>query len=142
MGRRTRTTGWNPDATEALSKRIRDLRQQQGLTQREAAANLGMSASFLCQLETGKASFTTTWIRRLAGAYGVSPAELFTMLGVEEFDWLRAIRGDDQDPLSNASDEEREELVSYLTYLRLKKRFEEEWASDPVAAPASTATQG
>lgn len=125
MGRKARGEGWNRDDCSALRERLVALRLRPGLrlTQTEVAKKLGVTASYVSQLERGVAPLTIPTIRQLAGVYDVSPAPLFAMLRVQEFDWLAMLvdAPEGRDPLDNPSEEEREELVSYLLYLRVKK---------------------
>lgn len=121
-GRRSRGEGWNAEDTAALRTRIVELREARGWTQREAARELDLSPSFLSQMESGARPLTLLWIRRMARVYRVFPAELFAMLGVEEFDWLATLQspGSGPSPIERVTDEEWQEVISYLTFLRLR----------------------
>jgi transcriptional regulator with XRE-family HTH domain len=56
--------------------RIKQLRQQRGLTLEQVADRAGTTFQQVQRLETGKRRLTDTWMRRLAGALGCRPAEL------------------------------------------------------------------
>lgn len=70
-----------PDAFDrealALGVEIRTLRRQEGLTLRALAQAVGVSESFLSQVERGHASPSITSLRRIAAALGVPVASLF-----------------------------------------------------------------
>jgi transcriptional regulator with XRE-family HTH domain len=61
----------SPDVAGALGSRIRMLRQQRGLTLAGLAAIVGVSRSFLSQVENGFCNPSLETLRRLASALGV-----------------------------------------------------------------------
>lgn len=56
--------------------RLRAIRQAKGLTQKELADKLGMSYTYLCNLENGKVNVSLTTLRRLAKALKVRVLDL------------------------------------------------------------------
>ena len=97
-----------------------------GLTQKEVAGLLGVSSSYVSQVEGGRTILSLRLLRQLAGIYDVMPAVLFRYFGLQEFDWLalsdQEIGQPPQgDPFADLDDELRTELISYLTYLRLRR---------------------
>jgi transcriptional regulator with XRE-family HTH domain len=56
--------------------RLRELRQARGFTQKTLADKLGMSLTYLCNLENGKANVSLTTLRRLAKTLKVKVADL------------------------------------------------------------------
>jgi transcriptional regulator with XRE-family HTH domain len=69
-------------APEAVSEvdvgeRLRDIRQLRRETLRTIAQRAGVSESFLSQVERGRASASIASLRRIAGALGVTVADLF-----------------------------------------------------------------
>jgi transcriptional regulator with XRE-family HTH domain len=72
-----------PDAvTEVdVGERLRLVRRLRRCTLRTVAERAGMSESFLSQVERGKASASIASLRRIAGALGVSLADLFEPSG-------------------------------------------------------------
>src|SRR5215203_6076371 len=56
--------------------RLRELRKAKGLSQAKLAELVGASQSDIARLERGRRRLTADWIRRLAPALEVSPAEL------------------------------------------------------------------
>lgn len=56
--------------------RLKALRQARGLTQKRLADKLGMSYTYLCNLENGKVNVSLTTLRRLAKALKVRVADL------------------------------------------------------------------
>ena len=61
-----------------LGRRVRELRKERGLTQRDLAAEAGIDAAYLCHLEGGRTLQNPTYERilALAGALGVRPSRL------------------------------------------------------------------
>lgn len=55
-----------------IGERIRELREQQGLTQDQLAARAGMSKGFLSDLENNKRNASAEYALRLAQALGAS----------------------------------------------------------------------
>jgi transcriptional regulator with XRE-family HTH domain len=62
---------------QGLARRIRALRERQGLTQEDFAARSGISVSFASLLERGERSPSYETLVQMAGALAVSLAELF-----------------------------------------------------------------
>lgn len=56
--------------------RIRELRKLKGLSAEELAARIGTTPTQVRRLETGKRKLTVEWMRSIADALGVHPAEL------------------------------------------------------------------
>jgi len=55
---------------------MRDLRQQQLMTQREVAERAGITVTTLSRIENGKVIPTFKTIRNLAEVFGISPQEM------------------------------------------------------------------
>ncbi len=55
---------------------LRPARQRLGLTQRELASRAGMGQGTICKLESLQRGAYPKTLRKLAGALGVSPADL------------------------------------------------------------------
>lgn len=64
--------------------RLRDLREGQGLTQKELGEQVGMSAQAVARLEAGVNEPTWPTVRKLADALGVKPNDFLP--GGEEAD--------------------------------------------------------
>ena len=60
-----------------VGERLRDIRRSRRATLRTVADRAGVSESFLSQVERGRASASIASLRRIAGALGVSVADLF-----------------------------------------------------------------
>jgi transcriptional regulator with XRE-family HTH domain len=60
-----------------VGERLRDIRRARRATLRTIADRAGVSESFLSQVERGRASASIASLRRIAGALGVSVADLF-----------------------------------------------------------------
>ncbi len=68
-----------PDALAQVDvgERLRDIRRLRRATLRTIAERAGVSESFLSQVERGRASASIASLRRIAGALGVTVADLF-----------------------------------------------------------------
>jgi transcriptional regulator with XRE-family HTH domain len=68
-----------PDAVAEVDvgERLRDIRRLRHCTLRTVAERAGVSESFLSQVERGRASASIASLRRIAGALGVTVADLF-----------------------------------------------------------------
>lgn len=113
-------------ALGALGVELARLRGKANLSQRQLAARLGVSAAYVSQIETGATVVSLRLLRQLALIHGVMPSVLLRYLGLQEFDWLAlvpeekgAAPGPQHDPLAGISDAERDDLTSYLAYLRM-----------------------
>lgn len=62
--------------TQAIGARIRAARQEQGWTQDELAAAVGVSRSAVAQWETGRAGQVTANLTRVAAALGIGVEHL------------------------------------------------------------------
>jgi DNA-binding transcriptional MerR regulator/quercetin dioxygenase-like cupin family protein len=62
-------------------RRVRALRQQHGLSLRQASDRTGLSVSFLSSIERDATGVSVTTLRRLTAAYGVTLVDLFTPAG-------------------------------------------------------------
>jgi transcriptional regulator with XRE-family HTH domain len=60
----------------ALGSRIKELRQQRGLLQKQLAEKAGLTASMMSQIESGRLTPTLPTLGKLAGALGISVPEL------------------------------------------------------------------
>src|SRR5947208_7337045 len=72
-----------PDAVAEVDvgERLRDIRRLRRATLRTIADRAGVSESFLSQVERGRASASIASLQRIAGALGVSVADLFEPTG-------------------------------------------------------------
>jgi len=75
---------------------LRDIRRFRRATLRTIAERAGVSESFLSQVERGRASASVASLRRIAGALGVSVADLFDSSGPPQ---PRVLRRDDRPSL-------------------------------------------
>jgi transcriptional regulator with XRE-family HTH domain len=62
--------------TERFGKRMRQLRQEQGLSQMDLSEKTGMEQAFISRLENGKAEASLGTLDRLATALGLSLSQL------------------------------------------------------------------
>ncbi|RGE23269.1 helix-turn-helix domain-containing protein [Leucobacter sp. wl10] len=76
MGRPAAAVESNEDEDTELGLRVATFRQLRGMSLRTLAAAAGVSSSFLSQLENGRTNASIASLRKIAGALGVSPAQL------------------------------------------------------------------
>jgi len=72
-----RATHAHGDFLVALGKRVRELRNQRGMIRKILAHEAAVSERHLAQLEAGEGNVSVVLLRRIAGALGVSLAQLF-----------------------------------------------------------------
>lgn len=58
--------------TEDLGKRIRELRQQTGLSQEKFALKIGMDRTYFASVEAGKRNIAIVNIKKIADGLGVT----------------------------------------------------------------------
>ena len=80
---------------KAVEHYLRELRQKQRLSLREVGEKVGVSTSYLSQIETGERVPSADMLRRLAPAYGVPVRDLLEVAGYLD------------EPEAQMSDEER-----------------------------------
>ena len=80
-----------------VGERLRDIRRLRHATLKTVADRAGVSESFLSQVERGRASASIASLRRIAGALGVSVADLFEPGGPPK---PRVLRRDDRPSLA------------------------------------------
>ena len=111
-----------------MGRHITELRITQGLTQEKVASRLGWSKSYICKIETSRTTPDPTILAGYARACGTRSEYLLAKVPQLEFNLLRAITapsGLPADPLELLRgvlpEEERQELISYLAFLRLRR---------------------
>ncbi|MBU5405561.1 helix-turn-helix domain-containing protein [Paraeggerthella hongkongensis] len=60
-----------------VGQRIKELREQAGLNQTEAAGRLGMERSYYAKIERGERNCTLDAYERIAAGFGLSLGEFF-----------------------------------------------------------------
>lgn len=63
--------------TVEIGKRIRELRQQTGLSQEKFALKIGMDRTYFASVENGKRNIAVVNLEKIANGLGVSLSELF-----------------------------------------------------------------
>lgn len=84
-----------------MKMRIKELRKQRGLTQREVADMAGMSTSYFTELEKGTKQINANRMASIARALGVKPQDLID-------DEIRAESAELSELLDALSDDDRE----------------------------------
>ena len=64
--------------TEDLGKRIRELRQQTGLSQEKFSLKIGMDRTYFASVEAGKRNISIVNIKKISDGSGITLSELFT----------------------------------------------------------------
>lgn len=67
----------NASRHETLGNRLQRLRKERGWSQQVAATTAGIATATLSALENDNGDCSTSTLKKLAAAYGVSLAELF-----------------------------------------------------------------
>ena len=96
---------------KALGDHLRELRQRQKLSLREVGEKVGVSASYLSQIETGERVPSAEILRKMAPAYGVPVRELLEVAGYLD------------EPEARMSDEERLEWAFQCVLTDPEYRF-------------------
>lgn len=100
------------------------LRIGQNLTLQEVADRMGRSRSYVCKMETNPRSPDTAALAGFARACGTRSEYLLAKVPQLQFDLLSAITAPADvpaDPLRDINEKERQELISYLAFLRLRR---------------------
>jgi len=63
--------------TEKLGKRIKELRNNKGISQEKFALSIGMDRTYFASVEAGKRNISIVNIKKIADGLGVSLNELF-----------------------------------------------------------------
>ncbi len=63
--------------TKDLGKRIRELRQQTGLSQEKFALKIGMDRTYFASVETSKRNIAILNIKKIADGLSITLSELF-----------------------------------------------------------------
>ena len=63
--------------TKDLGKRIRELRQQTGLSKEKFALKIGMDRTYFASVETGKRNIAILNIKKIADGLSITLSELF-----------------------------------------------------------------
>ena len=72
------------DEIEELFRRnLRQLREENGFSQRDLARRLGICSSYICDFEKGRRSPTIRTLAPLAEVLGVSPSALVSAVGTK-----------------------------------------------------------
>ncbi len=99
------------------------LRKEARYTQDQLAKRAGISASYISQLETGTKDPTDRVITKLSGPLNVPENRLLITVGKIKMDLAGTLatgRQEVPELLTNLSDEEWEELLTYLAYMKVK----------------------
>ena len=107
----------------AFSVELRKLRKEARYTQQQLANLANISAAYISQLETGKKKPTDRVITKLCGPLDIPENRLLIKIGKVKMDLaatFSANRKDTMEIITNLTEEQRQELLTYLAYLRIK----------------------
>jgi XRE family transcriptional regulator, regulator of sulfur utilization len=77
------------DVKQLLGRRIKEIRQQNNITQEDLAEMAGISAKYLSSIERGKENFTLNTIINIAQALKIELNEIFIQLHFEDFEFRK-----------------------------------------------------
>lgn len=106
-----------------FGQELKRLRKKATYQQEKLAKLAGISASYISQLETGKKRPTDRVITKLSGPLGVPENYLLITVGKIKMDLagtLATERSEAPEILNSLSDEQWQELLSYLAYIKVK----------------------
>ena len=63
--------------TETLGQRIKELRNEKGVSQEKFALSIGMDRTYFASVEAGKRNISIVNIKKIADGLGVSLSDLF-----------------------------------------------------------------
>lgn len=63
-----------------FGNRIKQLRQQTGLSQEKFAMKIGMDRTYYASVESGKRNISLQNIEKIAGGFGISISQLFGLM--------------------------------------------------------------
>jgi transcriptional regulator with XRE-family HTH domain len=109
-------------AMQQLPNRIREIRKAQGATLEQVAEKVGCSIPQVSDLERGEIQLTLHWMRKIATALAVEPADLLLrednsgVLSIEERQLVERLR--------QATDDQREQLLRVIDAIMPATRAE------------------
>lgn len=106
-----------------FGQELRRLRKQAEYTQKRLAKLAGISSAYISQLETGDKYPTDKVITKLSGPLDVTENHLLITVGKMKMDLagtLATERKEVPKVIRSLSDEELEELLTYLAYIKVK----------------------
>ena len=106
-----------------FGEELRNLRKEARYTQDKLAKCAEISASYVSQLETGAKKPSDRVITKLSGALDIPENRLFIKIGKLKMDLAATLAiGRKEAPaiITSLSDEQWEELLTYLAYIKVK----------------------
>lgn len=93
-----------------IGKRIRSIRRNQNLSLKELAGIIGISPSYLCQIEKGKINFSVSLTKKVCSALGISILDLLDETSNENY---KIIRIEDQKWFSIGKNQKISQSIIY-----------------------------
>jgi transcriptional regulator with XRE-family HTH domain len=111
------------DKKNAFGKELRRLRKEAKYKQSDLAKSARISASYISQLENGKRNPTDRVITQLSGALDIPENRLLIKIGKLKMDLAATLATDRKQVnsiISSLSDEQWQEILTYLAYVKVK----------------------
>ena len=111
------------DNQNIFGKELKRLRKGLELTQGQLSTLAGISAAYVSQLENGKKQPTDRVITKLCGPLDIPENRLLIKIGKMKMDFAATLttrRKEVPKILNSLSDDQLEELLTYLAYLKVK----------------------
>jgi transcriptional regulator with XRE-family HTH domain len=111
------------DKQNIFGQELRRLRKEVKLRQIQLAKLAGISAAYISQLETGKKKPTDRVMAKLCGALDIPENRLLIKIGKIKMDLAATLavrRKEMPKMLTSLSDDQLEELLTYLAYIKVK----------------------
>lgn len=111
------------DNQNIFGQELRRIRKDVKLKQAQLAKLAGISAAYISQLETGKKKPTDRVITKLSGALDIPENRLLIKIGKMKMDLAATLatrRKEMPKILTSLNDDQLEELLTYLAYIKVK----------------------
>jgi len=111
---------------EKFSEYLRAARQRKGMSLRAVEAAIGISNAYLSQLEQGKIKQPSpVTLHQLSQLYGVSYIEVMRLIGYPVPGEEEKSESDLAARIGTVTEEEEDELIDYLKFLRSRRKGED-----------------
>ena len=116
-----------PQEYRDLGAFVRETRRRLGVTQVYVAERASVSNGYICQVERGITKVSDAFLTKLENALELPYGTLFLKVGKPTMDLVKTLLQPTpvtQDPFADATKSEREELIKYLNFLRIKAQLQ------------------
>lgn len=134
----------NPTPTQADCP-TRQIRLDNGLTQRQLASHLGCDPSYLCMMETGKRPFAAKYAAKMMDLKLLSQSQHETLRQLDDFRKSKMLRAADRRrknlALDHLSERQREIVCAFARQIVLEA-LEQEYCGNPEWKTAKEVVEG